>query len=119
MGQPLSFGVMVYTTVAKLLLVFVNVPEFKLNGAVTLERPAEAAPVPVTPDGRTTETSNLKFVALLVELVGLEIEKSGVPPLQITGALFMGAATVGVGSTITFTVRVMPLAQPNSFGVMV
>ena len=105
-------------TVLKALLEFVNVPEFKKNGAATFVNPVNALPVPVTPAGKNTVTSNVRLAALL-GFVGLLIEKSGVPPLQTIGALLTGVLAKGVGSTITLTVLIAPFAHPFNFGVIV
>lgn len=88
------------------------------KGADTLVRPDPAAPVPVTPDGRLTETSKTKLAATL-GVVRLVTEKFGTPPLHIVGARLVAVLTTGVGSTFTFTVFVGPSAQPFNFGVMV
>src|SRR6267154_1010071 len=105
-------------TVAKELFALVSVPALRENGAATLVRPDPAAPVPVTPEGRLTETSKTRLAGTL-GFVGLVTEKLGTPPLHRVGARLVGMLTAGVGSTFTFTNCCGPLLQPFNLGVIV
>lgn len=101
-AHPLSLGVIVYTMVLKEFVLFVSVPELTWNGAVIPFLPDAASPVPVTPAGKLTVTSKVRFAGTLT-ILGVVKSITGVPPLHTTGVVVVGKSACGVGSSVTKT----------------